>query len=94
MSAAQQMSSPDVHVRAISAFEAALGAPDLGSAINETRLALADLADVDELRRVATCLAVVSVRQMRPLRSRAEMRRWLEWFRLEVAWQASMNGES
>lgn len=84
----ERMSTADVYVHALGAFSAALRAPDQDSAVGAVRESLAGLTDVDELRRVATCLAVTAVWQMPARRDRVRLRRWLERFRLEVAWAA------
>jgi hypothetical protein len=84
-----KMSAPDVYARAVAALSAALDAASQDAAIDAVTEALADLVDVDELRRVGTCLAVTAVRLMPPSEGREpRLRKWLERYALEVTWQA------
>lgn len=82
-------SSADVWVHALDAFEAALAAGSEEAAAVAVRGRLASIDDPELLRRVATCLASVSVWRMPTARDVARRRRWVERVRLEVAWVGS-----
>jgi hypothetical protein len=78
-----------VWVHALDAIGAAAGASSEDAAVDAVRNQISAVSDPELLQRVATCLAVAAVWRMPGRREPARLLRWVERFRIEVAWAGS-----
>jgi hypothetical protein len=76
-------STEDIYTHGLDMLSAAVDASSMESAIEAVRAIASDLG-ADDLRRIATMLAVESVWTSRPRRSRRAMREWIELRRFGV----------
>ncbi|MEJ7633849.1 hypothetical protein [Aeromicrobium sp.] len=76
-------SAEDIYTYGLDMLTAAVDATDMNAAIEAVRVLASDLG-ADDLRRVATMLAVESIWTSRPRRSRRAVREWIQLRRFGV----------
>lgn len=70
-------STDDIYTYGLDMLAAAVDASDMSAAAEAVRAMASDLG-ADDLRRVATVLAVEAIWTVRPRRSRRALREWIE----------------